>query len=58
MGPVKKSHLTIIEHAEKVVRYERHAAWLTVRGERDEAEGFWAMAAVHRAWVRKLRTSV
>lgn len=57
MGPVK-SHLTIIEHAEKVVSYERHAAWLTVRGEAKEAEAFWQLAAVHRAWVNKLRTSV
>lgn len=50
--------MTIIEHAEKVVRYERHAAWLTVRGYGKEAEAYWDMAAVHRAWVRKLRTSV
>lgn len=52
------SHLSICEHAAKVVSYERHAAWLTVRGEAKEAEAFWCLAAVHRAWVNKLRTSV
>lgn len=55
-----KSHLTIIEHAEKVIEYERTAAALQVRGitEPTPPETFWTMAAIHRAWVQKLRTSV
>jgi hypothetical protein len=55
-----KSHLTIIQHAEKAVRYERTAAALQVRGitEPTPPETFWQMAAIHRAWVAKLRTSV
>jgi hypothetical protein len=53
-----KSHLTICQHAEKVVNYERHAAWLTVRGCPEDPEPYWILAQVHRAWVRKLRTSV
>jgi hypothetical protein len=59
VGPVK-SHLTIIQHAEKAVRYERTAAALQVRGitEPTPPETFWQMAAIHRAWVAKLRTSV
>lgn len=53
-----KSHLSIIEHAQRVVSCEQHAAWLTVRGERKEADTYWRLAEIHRAWVNKLRTSV
>lgn len=54
-----KSHLTIIQHAQKAVEHERTAAWLTVRGITEpHPDAYWCLAEVHRAWVQKLRTSV
>lgn len=55
-----KSHLSIIEHARKACEYERTAAALQVHGITTPTppETFWQMAAIHRAWVQKLRTSV
>lgn len=44
------------EHARRATEYEVTAAFITVRNLHhvQDPEPFWTLAAVHRAWLRKI----
>lgn len=51
-----KGHpFTIEDHYRRARECYEHAAWLTVRGKRKEAETYWQMHEVHLAWAKRLR---